>query len=170
MKINTANVRRLADHLEANVRDAQFDMDFYLEVHHCGTVGCIAGYAAILARPGVPAAELERGDADNVYDIEGLAADFLGFDDQHADIIFSADCDFNDWRLFRLMYGVSRGEVAVEGSSRLTAVKVLRVLADRWEAREAADSELRLDIPGFSGVSRGPIMEVEPDTEMGGRR
>jgi hypothetical protein len=89
--LNRTNIRALARRLRSPSVDQHFDLGEYLTteadtstpigqaIHECGTVACIAGFAAIMATPKSTA----RG-----AQVQPIAQEFLGLTDEEADKLF----------------------------------------------------------------------------------
>ena len=76
------NMQRLADFLR-DLPDNQFDMSVYRAYRGCGTVGCIAGWGAILAghtEPGYYNAKMES--------VPDIAAKWLGISVEERMVLF----------------------------------------------------------------------------------
>lgn len=120
--MNVANIRRLARRLRSPSAEGHFDLTNWLEpaddtvplgqaIHTCGTVACIAGFAAVMAEPTLKDRHLDGLD----YSERGQK--FLGLTDSQARALFIPDAEKVDY----------------DAVTRFIAADVLDHLADTGE-------------------------------------
>lgn len=132
--MNVENINLVADTIEDHakrgegLRGVGFNMSVYGftvadcrpdHIDDCGTVACIAGWACLIALPGI--ANLEQFEEDTGEILEDFAADFLGLDWDKSGALFLPD------------------EPAWPDITPMQAVRVLRHLAKTGEVDWSED-------------------------------
>jgi hypothetical protein len=138
--MNVENIDKLIVHLRDVVTDQQFDMSDWIDKRSdCGTVGCIAGHAAMI---GLPRGKLESiedfNDLANALDehlkeneahssdgsFSGWGAWWLGIDADSADELFMPTSAF----INNALGGDDDGPFRYEKVTRAMAIKMLERL------------------------------------------